>query len=267
MRFLTSGLLSISRITSLAELTYYLPRSNKPIKQFFESEKEFDKFVAGRELYHMNDGGATLSIITTMKTARAAMAVPKTRLTLDIPYASLPDDVSKLNGYVDNEASSLEVQTTLAIARDDTFANEYGTLELVNEGRGVTFYRASDTNHANPLFQIDGLVKNSTVLLMNKTKMRLHEADAQLIASLAGRLQDALKNPDGYTTQPEDVLSEIAGLDKVVPIASTNGCKPGAKDKCAELGIHLVMPDGSGFAATLHKLPQQKQGGASLGRI
>ncbi len=85
MRFLTPGLLSISRITSLAELTYYLPRSDKPMKKSFASQAAFKEFLTGRELYHVNDRGERFDLISSIEEARVAMATPKTRLVLQPP--------------------------------------------------------------------------------------------------------------------------------------------------------------------------------------
>jgi hypothetical protein len=240
-----------------AEITYYVSGSNEPVSECFDSEAHFDR-VMGRDLYVETEDGTKRRRVASLKQALDINnKVGTRRLVLHVPFTELSKDVSKLNGYVHNEASSLEVTTTLAIARDETFAKEYGKLELINEGHGVVFFRATDKDKEKekPAFEVDGLVKNSTVLLMNETKRRLDKDDAPKILKTAQDLQDAITYPNEYTTKPVHVLSEIQGLSKVVAIASTNGCKPGAKEKCAELGIHLVTPDGSGFAATLHKLP------------
>ncbi len=265
MRFLTPGLLSISRITSLAELTYYISGSSEPASERFESEAAFKKF-AGRDLYVENESGKKTRLITSLKQALDVAKVGKGRLVLYVPFLNNDDfelrkETSELERYIHKDASSLQVQTTLSIARDETFANEYGTLKLVNEGRGVILCMMHDIKFTIEIaFRIDGLVKSSTVLLMNVTQSRLDEADAKFIAWFANLLQDAITHPEKHKTVPAGVLWEIAGLAKVVPIASTKECTPGAKKKCAELGIHLVMPDGSGFAATLHKSPQHKHG-------
>jgi hypothetical protein len=216
-----------------------------PMTTSFATEAHFERF-AGRELHHKNEGGTTLGVILTTEQARTTMAVPKTRFVLQTAFSELVENVSTHGEYVKNASSSLEVQTTLAIARNETLRKEYGKLELVNGGQGVLFHPA--VPKAGPTFEVDGLVKNSTVLIMNEAKSRLHPDDAVAIALKARNLEFAITHPEKFVTVPAGVLLEVAGLETVVAVAGTSGCVNGALEACEKRSVRVLAPDGSGFA-------------------
>ena len=103
---------------------------------------------------------------------------------LEDPYAQMREDtiaqmrvdifnLRPYNGFGDI--------SNKAIAINPILSEEYGTLDVLNDGHGVVFYFKADRT---AYVQCDGLVKNTAVVLLNEAKTHFHEDDA---ASLAGR--------------------------------------------------------------------------------
>jgi hypothetical protein len=217
------------------------------VTQKFRSKEALAKFLEAKELCFVVS--ADPKKFERIGTVEEALDKIKAEVPL-IVHVSTKDDVSNLKRYVKNTATSLEVTTNLAIVGNETLLAEFGELKLINGGQGVLV----ENKETGREFDIDGLVKNSIVILLNETKSRLHPDDVGTILDRKKSLETAIMDPDAYTTIPDGVLYELAGL-RVVAIASTNGCAKNAKEVCAAEGIHVVEPDGSGYKVTIHNKP------------
>ena len=137
--------------------------------------------------------------------------------------------------------------------------SKFGKLVVLNGGRGVVFYSSED---GDAVMECDGLVLNSTVVLLNEAKTHFHESDAKRLAGKGGaimlssreKLERIISCPGEFSSEPPEVMEQLAD-HAVVPIASSPSFCKKASQACADLGIHMLSQDGSGFAVTLHEQP------------
>jgi hypothetical protein len=217
------------------------------LKKLIASAAAFDKFIQGKDLYHMR-GDETINLITDLPEALQALEKPGTYLKLDNPARQLFDDVSRLNGFVDNLSGSFEVVSTMAAAANEHLLAEYGALAPLNGGRSVVFV----DNKGQHFVECDGLIKNSTKVLLNEAKLRLHPNDIEKLKGSTQKLQLVIANPSEYTSQPAGYVEQLAGLT-VVPLASGVSYLPEVQAACAAANIHLLRRNGEGFDCTIHK--------------
>jgi hypothetical protein len=239
---------SISR--PLADISYIDGTDNATER--FISKDALANFLGEKELCFIVS--AEPKVVERIRAVERAMEIAAAGTPLFL-RTSIKDDVSNLKRYVrKNTATSLEGTMNRAIVENAVLLAKFGHLELVNDGKGVLLKWTDSTTGKRKQVDIDGLIKNSVVLLMNETKSRLHPDDLIRFAKAKTALEQAIDNPGRFTTEPAGILPQLKGL-RVVPIVSTNGCADGAKEACAAEGIHILEPDGSGYAVTIFDEP------------
>ena len=216
----------------------------------FSSKETFAKFLDAKDLYFLTS--TEPKAIERIETVAQALDKIAAEVPLFI-HTSIKEDVSNLKRYVKNTATSLEITMNIAIVKNETLFAKFGHLELVNGGKGVLL-KWTDSDGEKFERDIDGLIKNSVVILVNETKSRLNKSDLVKFGELKSTLEQAIKEPEGFTTVPAGILPQLKGL-RVVPVVSTNGCADGAKEACAKAGIHVVEPNGDGYKVTIHDEP------------
>ena len=226
----------------------------------FKSEADFDNFLKGeRVLLYKSEKAGPFIQLSSLDEVIAASKVAGRSFFLEDPFAQMRVDVSNLKSYRENTSNGFGDTANRAIAINPTLLAAYGgKLDALNGGRGVVFYLEAD--HA-AYVQCDGLVKNSSVVLLNEAKTHFHESDA---ASLAGRrgpimsscekLEHVISTPELFYSEPRGVVEQLAGL-AVVPIASSPSFSAKASQACAARGIHMLFQDGTGFAVMLQAQP------------
>ena len=233
------------------------------------SEAEFLAFLLGKTLLHKREGarqevvdaktGKKKTIllpdeeiggVINLPAALDAMQQEGTYLALRDPGFLFSDEVSNFKGFRDNIASAFEEESNKGIAINDRLLDAYGSkLEVLNGGKGVVFYNEA-TGQA--FLQCDGLIKNTSFILVNEAKTHLHEEDIQkLCKKTMPNFEIVLASPSKYKSDPADVLEQLAGLTPVY-IASCKGFTNKAKEDCSLNGIHLLESNGAGFKCTLH---------------
>ena len=231
---------------------------HEPTQVDFASEADFKELISGgRSLHHMRSApgnvtaktfepGKRSSLVVSLAQAQAAMNVPGTYLMLFDPGALLAADVSNLKGFRDNTAKAFEMESNKALARDELLRRTYGKLQMLNDGRGVTF-----SNSGSAFLEIDGVIVNSVVALINEAKSSLHVGDVKTASDNLEKLKMVIANPHLFDSEPEGVLAQLRGL-RLVPVVSGKNYSAEAKALCAEKHVHLLETDGSGFRCTLH---------------
>jgi len=231
---------------------------SEPVLKSIKSAADFDKLIRGRSLSHMQcsaeptpEPDAQLNIVTDLNTAMAAMQVPGTYLWLRVAGEMLEAPVSNLKDFRDSTARGFEMETNKALARNELLLRTYGKLQLLNDGRGITFY-AEGTTRA--FLEIDGVIKSSTVALINKAKSSLHVEDVETMCKKLEKLDIIFANPAVFTSEPAGIIEALRGL-RFVPVASCRDYSAEVKARCAEKAVHLLETDGSGYRCTLHAAP------------
>lgn len=202
-------------------------------KKDFSSAADFAAFVQGRSLFHMKravKGGKyeAVLIVTTLEEAVKASKVPGCFFSLEDSGMLLRDDVSNLKAHRKNTSDGFGGISNKAIAFDKGLLEVYGSLEVLNDGRGVTFFCAADSA---AYVEVDGLFKNSTTVLLNEAKTHFHLGDAGALAGYSGgtaeapstreKLERVLANPTHYYSIPSGIIEQLVGLKTVATIGSS----------------------------------------------
>jgi len=254
---------------------------SEPLVKSIKSAADFKELIRGRSLAHMQLSGdptaasdskkakkrepdAQLDIITDLDEAITAMQVPGTYLWLRDAGEVLAEDVSDLKRSALNHATGVENATTSAMFHDPMLIKKYGPFSLLNNGRGITIY---DKNK-KAVMEVDGLVLNTTTVLLNECKTAL--SDAHVVGALptdADPAHDTRKvsekglkdralaffrivnNLSEYTSLSMDSLRLCEGK-RIVPVASGFSVSAEAEKACNEHGIELIMPRGRGGTYT-----------------
>ena len=199
-----------------------------------------------------------IDVVLTVEQAIRAQQVAGTRLELRDSAALMSEDVSNLKGFRSNLAAIFEESSTRAIAVNEQLLAAYGgKLELLNEGRGVQFYSivrdkvTGVCTRGDCVLECDGLIKKSTVVLLNEAKLHMQEDDL-------GKLFDSIKllgtirdNPDDYCSDPPGIIEQLANL-RFVPVASTARATALVQSGCEQLRIHLLEPEDGHFKCKLN---------------
>jgi hypothetical protein len=231
-------------------------------KKDFSSAADFAAFVQGRSLFQMKravKGGRDEVVLIVSTLGEAVKAkVPGCYFLLEDSGMLLRNDVSNLKAHRKNTSDGFGDISNKAIAVDKGLLKAYGSLEVLNDGRGVTFVCAAD-NAA--YVEVDGLFKNSTTVLLNEAKTHFHLRDAGALAGCSGgtaeapstreKLEHVLANPSHYYSIPAGIIEQLVGLTAVAAIGSSPSFSKEASLACAELGIHQLSQDGTGFQCTL----------------
>lgn len=193
-----------------------------------------------------------IAIITDLDEALAAANVPDTYFALQDTGSLWRAEVTNLLGFRDNAATAFEMESTKALARDEQLLHTYGKLQLLNEGRSVTFF---DVSTNQPYLELDGVVVNTTVALINEAKSSLQKQHVDNLKDVKlEKLEQIIAKPHLYRSEPADVIDKLHGLN-CVPVASGKIHSVDAKTACADKGVHLLESDGSGYRCMLHIAP------------
>ena len=199
-----------------------------------------------------------INVVVTVEQAIEALGKAGTRLELRDNAVMLGADVSNLKSFRSNVAAAFEEKCTKAIAVNEQLLAAYGgKLELLNEGRGVQFYRVvrdevtGECAQGDCVLECDGLIKNSVALLLNEAKAHMHEDDLSKLQESIKLLETIRDNPSGYCSDPPGIIEQLANL-QLVPVASTARATIAVRSGCKQKHIHLVEPDASGFCCTLN---------------
>ena len=190
--------------------------------------------------------GSPKRMIRTLEQALSVMNGPgEAHLMLEAAGDMLQSSVYDLERFVKNHASGIEHQTTKAMVRDPDLIEEFGTLELVNDGRAVTFVEASTNSKC---LEVDGMVINTAVLLVNEAKATPKVGDAANTAARLVTLRDILRRPSHFTSQPPCVLETIQGVDRVVGVLSGFHFAPEVREACTDNGLRALLTNGEGYS-------------------
>jgi hypothetical protein len=216
----------------------------------FDTAEDFKSFVASQKIWHMRPQGKVtgkadkkLRVVTSLAEAISASQQDNTYLLLNDPVDLLLQDVSVLKGGEKNRGTGLEQQTTKALVSDPSLLSQYGNLSVVNGGHPVVFQKGDFK------FEVDGLVRNGRQLLLNEAKWTPQEGNVDELLATATRLKQVLRDPSGYTSEPEGALAELMGLEEVVPVLSGFCFSPSVKQKAASSEVRCVHTNGRGYAA------------------
>ena len=226
-------------------------RPKLTIAHTFAHPTDFRDFVNHRTLYHMESGkngnDKAIDIVTSLDGAIAASKQPDTFFMLDDPATYMSDDISNLKGFRSNVAAGFEALSNRAIAVNEELAREYGGLKLLNDGRGVIFQYKSGKSFV----ECDGLIMNTTHVLLNEAKTRFHEDDIErFVSETTVNLQAVQLSPEKFTSIPEGIIAQLKGMQLVL-VASGAVFTKEAEEACAKAGVHLLRQSGTGFVCTL----------------
>jgi len=225
-----------------------------PAEQPADSEADFAVFLQGEQLWTAHttgEGGERRGYkITSLASARKALAAPGTRLVLRDPSAALVEDVSGLKRHRSNASTAFEELANKAVACDAGLSGRYGALLAANDEREVVFRHAT-TGEA--FVSADGLFlsKNGDVALVNEAKQHLRTEDIGRVLATLAKLRSVQAAPAGsFTSAPDGLVPELAGRSLVAVVSSTN-CSSETAAECRALRVHLLLRDGSGFRCLL----------------
>ena len=226
-------------------------RPKLTITHTFARPEDFRDFVDHRTLFHMEAGkncnDKTIDIVTSLDGAIAASKQPNAYFMLDDPATYMSDDISNLKGFRSNVAAGFEALSNRAIAINEELAREYGSLKLLNDGRSVIFQYKS----GNTFVECDGLIMNTTHVLLNEAKTRFHKDDiARFVGVTAFNLQAVQLSPEKFISVPEGILAQLKGMQLVLVASGADFTKE-AEAACAEAGVHQLRQSGAGFVCTL----------------
>ncbi len=233
-------------------LTQYRRKGKGAVVAHLESERHFDLMLGGGALFEAVDQKGRNKVGVASWSAAVAAHRKGMRLQVMSSTAELTDDVSTLKGADKNRSTALERKTNFALARSPYFLRKYGNLDVLNDGRGITFYDAKGKS----VFEADGVIVNTTTVLLNEAKSKLIKDDVHddaLVEALGSVMADRAATfkrivnspPYTYTCNPLEAMIECAGKD-VVPVVSADDADPDAEAKCREHGVEMFVPRGEG---------------------
>lgn len=253
--------------TEPLEMNYIIKTGEKmekiPMKVY--DQAHFDSLVASGSRMQSHDGtGRPIQAVTRWEEATAAVAAGNHLTVTDLTI--LLEDTTKLKSANANRAAGMETQITHAIARDPKLREQYGELQVVNDGYAVVFrFEGCD------VLEVDGLIKSCDTLFLNEAKVSIDKRDVdkmapadsssletsngswdedsvQAMTNRVDALQRILKNPQVFQSDPPGVMSELAPyVDKpIVLIASGFHVPRRARERCREKQILLLSPRAQG---------------------
>ena len=226
-------------------------QSKEFVPKSFKTDNHYDSFVQGnRALYSISDDKNEKKKpvrLNSLDEVIAASKVAGSSFWLEDPVAEMLDDVSNLKGFRSNVAAGFEALSNRAIAINEELAKEYGSLKPLNDGRSVIFQYKS----GNTFVECDGLIMNTTHVLLNEAKTRFHKDDiARFVGVTAVNLQVVQLAPEKFISVPEGIIGQLKGKQLVL-VASGGDFTKEAEAACAEAGIHQLRQSGAGFVCTL----------------
>mmetsp|Transcript_41435 Transcript_41435/g.103013 ORF Transcript_41435/g.103013 Transcript_41435/m.103013 type:complete len:457 (-) Transcript_41435:392-1762(-) len=210
------------------------------------SERDFKElFKPGHQLWASGETEPSRRIIQTLEQARSLPA--EANLVLEADGDLLMRSVGNLQGFVKNHSSGIEHQTTKAMARDASLIREFGDLELVNDGRAVTFF---DAKTRMKRLEVDGMVLNTSVLLVNESKMTPQVSDAASAAGKLPILRDILRRPSEFISEPPGILQAVKGVEQIVGVLSGVNFTSEVVDACADNSLRALRTNGEGYSVS-----------------
>ena len=100
------------------------------------------------------------------------------------------------------------------------------------------------------MLEVDGLLLNSTVLVVNEAKSSPKVEDVKKLVGSLKPLGKLLEDPESFCTKPAEVKGELvtAGVRRVVGVLSGFNFSAEVEDACKAAEIHAVLTTGEGFA-------------------
>ena len=220
----------------------------QPAVAEFWSQKEFKEWLEEPGQRHQlwaRVKGQPQRRIHTLEQARNA---PKeASLMLEAAGDLLQQSIVDLQGFVKNHSSGIEHQTTKAIVRDASLIDEFGPLQLVSDGRAVTFFNATTRMKA---LEVDGMVLSTSVLLVNESKAAPVASDAADAVRSVAILRDILRHPSRFSSEPADVLQTIQGVERIVGVLSGFTFSSAVLDACHDNNLRAVCTNGEGYSVS-----------------
>ena len=131
-----------------------------------------------------------------------------------------------------NVAYGLAVETTRALAADESAAQEFGPLTALNDARAVTFVRKG--RPGNILLEADGLCLSSKSVVLNEAKATTTSFDVNGLTKNGFLLKGILASPDKYETKPPEVKQQLEKFRDVRLVLSGYHFLEQVEDECAK---------------------------------
>jgi hypothetical protein len=239
-----------------ATIEYRVPGQSEPVTNQF-SLAEFDRFakehvVLHKQVHEDEDSERVRIMITDLHEAIRALKVEGTYLFVQ------GDSYGEESSWVDSDDDVMEDGTSIdyneqsnkAIAVNPDLLSKYNDkLELLHDGNSVEFI---DITTGATVLTCDGLIKNSTVVLVSKVLTHL---DGNCVSEVANvtipALADIIRNTSQFRSDPDGILQELSGLG-LVPIVSCETYSEKAMQACLDKNVHLLQVDRSGMSSLLH---------------
>lgn len=188
----------------------------------------------------MTKDGSRKREIRTLDEARSVD--PPDYLLLATPF----DTVADLEGFSRNQASGLEQQTTRSIAYSPVFLHDYGPLTALAGGESIIFYGPNNSK----VLEVDGIVKNLlSCLIHNEAKQTPNEEDVEELLDRTQTLQDIIDGRKNvHRTSPPNVMEQLGGIKKIVPVLSGYLFKPEIAALCRDRKVTMFTTNGEGFS-------------------
>jgi hypothetical protein len=209
----------------------------------FTSAADFASYATTHDISLVSKDGARKHGVRSLADALAGTAGDY--LLLTAPFDSLEEDVSNLKRAGTNMSGGQEQATTKAILTSLSLIAEFGELRPIADGQSVIFLDHS----GKPRLEVDGLVVNSTVVIVNEVKQTPTLADVNEQAPRMALLELILANPSAYTTKPPDCLDAMVGITKVIPVISGYNFRPEVEAACKAAGVRCMKTNGSDYSS------------------
>lgn len=221
------------------------------------TQDDFDRFANGQAplFSACKTTRKRVERILTLSRALAVAVDPTVYLTQQQPFdvamsTDLEEDLEEDLAPWQHTAHGLEQQCNRAAVASPTLIQLLGTLELVNDGHSVKFYRKNKNLNYYNLMEVDGILLNHKVVVMNEVKnypsLRNVANCAYRGIAFEGVLRDIAATPDDYKTEPESVRDELvkwmtdAESTAFEVMMSGYDFSTEAQDECRARSIHVI---------------------------
>ena len=210
----------------------------------FTSADVFANFAISNPVWVVSKDGTQLDRVVSLRKALAVLARDSGDFLRVTSLDDFRDDMTNLKGHRDNLARGMEQATTRAIAASADMAQKFGALHLVAEGQSVVFRNSSNED----FLEVDGLVANSTAVLLNFVKTTPAKADVRTLLNDAVKLTQVLEGAADYTSEPAAALAQLAHVKDVVPVFCGYNFAPEVARACTEKGVPTFLTNGTDFS-------------------
>ena len=150
----------------------------------FTSADVFANFAISNPVWVVSKDGTQLDRVVSLRKALAVLARDNGDFLHTTSTDDIRVDVANLKGHRDNLARGMEQATTRALAASKDLVQKFGALHLVAEGQSVVFRNSSNED----FLEVDGLVVNSTDVLLNFVKTTPAKEDVLTLLGDASKL-------------------------------------------------------------------------------